>query len=321
MCRREGGSAPWAFGAILAPQLLGVYGAVSRLSATWRRTPEPLRRVVRTVTPASVKDILNRRLEAARLRVVASCECNTTRLRPVSTLNLADVFVDREIRSRWLRESAKLRAFRIPGGIGEVSPGERRALFYIVRALMPSTVLEIGTHVGASTVHIALAMELYSRTTSVQLISVDCADVNDRIVQPWRQHGCRYSPAEMIERMGCGYATEFVVDSSLSYLQSCGLSFDLVFLDGDHRAETVYHEIPLALELLNRDGVILLRDYYSSNRRASPDVAAIGGPYLAVKRLSGEGAALTVRRVGSLPWQTMQQTNLSSLALLLGDRD
>ena len=273
------------------------------------------------MTPGSIKDILNRRLEAARLRAVASRDCNTTSLRSVSALNIADAFADREIHSRWLMESAKLRTFRIPGGIGEVSPGERRALFYIVRALRPSTALEIGTHVGASTIHIALAMELYSRTTGLQLISVDCVDVNDRIVQPWRRHGCRYSPAAMIERIGCGCATEFVVDSSLSYLRSCGMSFDLVFLDGDHRAETVYQEIPLALELLNRDGVILLHDYYSNNRRVSPDVVAIGGPYLAAKRLSREGAALTVRPVGALPWQTMPKTNLSSLAVLLSDRN
>ena len=53
----------------------------------------------------------------------------------------------------------------------------------------------------------------------------------------------------------------------------------------------------------------------------SPDVVAIGGPYLAAKRLSREGADLTVRPVGSLPWQTMPKTNLSSLAVLLSDRN
>ena len=321
MCGWRCGAAARVVRAILANQTLDMYIQVSRLEATWRRTPQPVRRVLRTVTPRSVKDFLDRRLDGAKLRVVPSRRCNTASLRSVSTLNLADVFSDREIGSRWLRESVKLGAFGIPGGIGEVSPGERRALFYIVRALRPSSVLEIGTHVGASTVHIAVAMELYRRAAGLRLISVDCADVNDRVVEPWRQFGCRYSPAEMIERIGCGYGTVFVVDSSLSYLRSCGKSFDLVFLDGDHRAETVYQEIPLALELLNRDGVILLHDYYSRVRRVSPDVAAIGGPYLAVKRLRGEGAAFTVRRVGSLPWQTMLQTNLSSLAFLLGERN
>src|SRR6266511_3475177 len=41
------------------------------------------------------------------------------------------------------------------GTTGGVNPGDRRAVWYLIRGLNARSVLEIGTHVGASTVHIA----------------------------------------------------------------------------------------------------------------------------------------------------------------------
>ena len=46
---------------------------------------------------------------------------------------------------------------------GGVNPGDRRAVYYLIRSLRPANVLEIGTHVGASTLHIAAGLEAKRR--------------------------------------------------------------------------------------------------------------------------------------------------------------
>ena len=59
-----------------------------------------------------------------------------------------------------------------------VCPGERRALWYLVRRFEPQSVLEIGTHIGGSTLHIAMALKA-CRHIGAGLVTVDCDDVND----------------------------------------------------------------------------------------------------------------------------------------------
>ena len=297
------------------------YSVVNRIHTIWEKTPQQVRRTVRAVVPNTVKDFLRWRDDRVRLRTVPTVLCHTESLRSVGASGLRDLFGDREIDSLWRIERVNLDRFCIPGGIGEVSPGERRALFYIISALRPVSVLEIGTHVGASTVHIALAMKQYGSDRSVRLVSVDRVDVNDVVTQPWRQYGCRYSPVEMIDGIGFSQATKFVIANSLDYLRTCTVSYDLVFLDGDHRSDTVYQEIPLALQRLKKNGVVVMHDYYRRKRRPSPVVRALPGPYLAVRRLSREGAELSVQQLGPLPWHSMPHTRLSSLALLLRDGD
>jgi predicted O-methyltransferase YrrM len=83
------------------------------------------------------------------------------------------------------------------GRTGGVNVGDRRALFYLARAFAPARVLEIGTHVGASTVHLAAA--LLTGTRPARLVTVDVEDVNDGLQAVWRRAGLAKSPKGMIE--------------------------------------------------------------------------------------------------------------------------
>ena len=74
-----------------------------------------------------------------------------------------------------------------------MNPGNRRALFYLVKALKPTSVLEIGTHVGASTAHIAAALAPGST-----LITVDINDANNGPKAYWRAFGLQRSPRQML---------------------------------------------------------------------------------------------------------------------------
>jgi hypothetical protein len=121
----------------------------------------------------------------------------------------------------------------------------------------------------------------------------------------------------MITELGYGGFVDFVTNDSLSYLAGCRSRFDLIFLDGDHSARTVYQEIPASLKLLNRDGVIFLHDYFPDLKPLWSDVAVIPGPFLATDRLRKEGAKLDILPLRRLPWPTKVQSHATSLAVVL----
>jgi predicted O-methyltransferase YrrM len=108
----------------------------------------------------------------------------------------------------------------------------------------------------------------------------------------------------------------FITSRSLDHLASGRGRYDLVFLDGDHAAATVYREIPAALARLNEGGVILLHDYFPHGRALWADGQVVHGPWLAVDRLRAEGAGVEAVPLGDLPWPTKEHSSTTSLAVL-----
>jgi predicted O-methyltransferase YrrM len=194
-----------------------------------------------------------------------------------------------------------------------VNPGDRRAIFALAAYLKPRRVLEIGTHIGSSTVMLASALN----GTDATITTVDIRDVNDPQARPWEQVGMAHSPAELVT----GLATvEFIVTDSVEYLTKNEGPYDLIFLDGDHAAPTVYRELPLALSKLSTTGVVLIHDYFPDARKLWPAGELIVGPALAVRRLQREGLQVRVLPLGELPWPTKLGSNVTSLALALNAR-
>ena len=241
---------------------------------------------------------------------------------PLATLdrNSPDsIFHAKELDEEWKTVEAEIASLAITDKASGVNPGDRRAIYYLIRRLKPRSVLEIGTHIGASTVHIATALRTLRAkepSSSVRLVSIDICDVNDPASAPALKFGSRYTPLEMMNKIRCDDCVEFVTDSSLNYFSKCDRYYDAIFLDGDHAAATVYREIPAALKLLSRGGYILLHDYFPYLRPLWPDGALIPGPYLATQRLTQEGADIQIAPLGKLPWPTKQDSNVTSLALV-----
>jgi len=150
-----------------------------------------------------------------------------------------------------------------------------------------------------------------------KLVSVDIEDVNNPVSKPWLKYGAKHSPAEMMREMGFETRVEFIRSPSFDFMETCRETFDFIFLDGDHGSTTVYREIPLALNLLRPDGLILLHDYFPDLRPLWPDAPVLGGPFLATECLRDDALDLTVLPLQRLPWPTKLQSNVTSLALLL----
>ena len=245
-------------------------------------------------------------------------------LRSVHHVDLTRIFEDSQAETSWRSAEQTLRTCTIPDGTGGVNPGDRRAIFYLVHQLHARSVLEMGTHVGAATIHAAAALravaleagESLTSLEKIRLDTVDVRDVNDIATVPWLNYGTPLSPQEMLARLQLGHVVNFEVMTSMQYLAQCTRRYDLIFLDGNHDEQVVYEEVSAALGLLKRDGVILLHDYFPNGGPLWSNGSIIPGPHAAVQRMQQEGVLARGLPLGRLPWPTKCDSNITSLAIL-----
>jgi predicted O-methyltransferase YrrM len=276
----------------------------------------------RRLLPAGVVRALQIPREKRALNALERRSCAVNALRSADDATVRGWFAA-DLTSEWQEVEAKMASIRFGGGEGAVNPGDRRALYYLVRALRPTSILEVGTHVSASTSMLALALKRSQEASTgpkPRLVTVDIVDVNNPAEGAWQRVGCSHSPAEAMQAIGCEDLVTFVNSASVPYLSACRERFDLIFLDGDHYSTTVYQEFPAALPLLKPDGLILLHDYFPDLKPLWDDGAVIPGPDLAISRLRRENVPIAARPFGALPWPTKLGSNVSSLAVVCRTR-
>ena len=268
--------------------------------------------------PKSILNGLKIRRDRKQLGNENASHCDVSNLAKWSSDQMDDIFRNGNTDEMWKQVSPDLLQFTIPNMTGGINPGDRRALYYLVSYLGVTNVLEIGTHIGASTIHIAAAVAGNAKRKDKQpsLTTVDIADVNDPSRRPWIEHGASHSPSEMIDALGYQDFVEFKTRRSLDFLEDCETDFDLIFLDGDHSALNTFREIPLALKKLKSNGVILLHDYFPELKPLWSDGSLIPGPRLAVQQLVSQGQEVDAVPVGKLPWTTKLGSHWTTLALL-----
>lgn len=230
-----------------------------------------------------------------------------------------DEWLHADLAGEWTQLGQMLDSIRFGSRSGAVNPGDQRALYYLARALGARSILEVGTHVAASTGLFALALKRNGTQPNgapPKLVTVDILDVNDPQHGAWKRIGCDQSPTQFMRSIHCEDLVTFVTRPAVDFLRNCKERFDLIFLDGDHSATGVYQEIPAALGLLNPGGLILLHDFFPGLQPLWADGAVVPGPQLAVERLRDEKLPVVVKPLGALPWPTKQGTNVSSLAVL-----
>ena len=250
-----------------------------------------------------------------RLIALPRQSLDSSNLRPVQALPLADIFGNKEIGVAWEKDHGAIKnLYGDEDKEGGVNPGDRRALYYMIMALKPRNVLEVGTHIGASTLHIARALKRLNLNGSIT--SVDIVDVNDPERGAWKRLGLAKSPRDFAKQLECLEQVDFRTGACLDFMHTTRLRYDFVFLDGDHKARAVYQEVSAALHLLEIGGVVFLHDYYPGAMPLYPDNATISGPFHALERIRRENPAIGVLPLGDLPWPTKQGKNATTLALV-----
>ncbi|MDQ6867824.1 MAG: class I SAM-dependent methyltransferase [Pseudomonadota bacterium] len=275
-----------------------------------------MKQAIRTILP---RPILNRYvdfMDRLRLEQVPQKSFDAGNLRSVASLDLSRFFFDPEIVAAWEEDHAKIASLFYPDKelFFGVNPGDRRAIYFLIMALKPRNVLEIGTHIGASTISIAAALRRLNEGR--KLTTVDIVDVNHPEHGPWRTCMSK-SPANCARELGLLDQIHFHTGPSQEFMRGTAQRFDFVFLDGDHGGRTVYEELSAALPLLHKGGVILLHDYYLAAKPLFPNGVIISGPFHAMVRIYKENAVIEVLPLGVLPWPTKLGTNVTSLALVV----
>jgi predicted O-methyltransferase YrrM len=274
-----------------------------------------MKQVIKAIVP---RPVLNRAMETKdwlRLVTLPQQRFDSGNLRATDTLPLAEIFGNKDIAASWEKDHAVIKnLYGDEDNMGGVNPGDRRALYYLIMALNPQNVLEVGTHIGASTLHIARALKRLNQNG--RMTSVDIVDVNHPERGAWKQLGLLKSPRNFARQLECLDHIDFHTGACLDLMRTTRQRYDFIFLDGDHRARAVYQEVSAALSLLKRGGVILLHDYYPGAKPLYPDNATIGGPFHALERIRKENPVIGVLPLGDLPWPTKQGKNVTSLALI-----
>lgn len=249
-----------------------------------------------------------------RLNQVPICSFNSEPLKPANDLKLTDIFSDKEIEKTWEADYKDIGSvFGEHSTFGGINPGDRRAIYYLITALKPKKVFEIGTHIGASTLYIARALKNISSLASVT--TVDILDVNQDQA-PWRQLNLSMSPRSFAQKLDCLDHISFKVSPALDFMKNVDETFDLIFLDGDHSSTAVYQEMSEALKLLNPGGIILLHDYYPDAKPLFSNGIIIPGPFRATDRINKENNNIEVQPLGNLPWPTKLGSHMTSLAVV-----
>jgi len=281
-----------------------------------------LKQTIKKLIPNFIKKLYKNRVlkkQQKEFNYFKKIPCDTKNLLEFKEISLENIFQNDDILNTWHKWHENLDTLVIPDFTGGINPGDRKAIFFLIRFLKPKSVLEIGTHIGASTVNIAAALKINYQDFNIKATfkTIDIRDVNSISDKPWIEYGTEMSPLEMIKKIECESFAEFITDTSVNYFEKTSKSYDFIFLDGNHSAKTVYEELPLALRKLNNGGVILLHDYFPDGKPLWYNNSIIQGPYLATERLIKEGADIIIVPLGALPWPTKLNSNVTSLALCL----
>jgi predicted O-methyltransferase YrrM len=254
--------------------------------------------------PRALRSSRDRRSDSAKLAAVPRA--------PLDSVNLRRQLPDfAAFGDEWPAVEAAMSSVGLVDPQGGVNRGDRRLIYQLARALAAKTVLEVGTHVGASTLMLALAMQ----KNGGALTTVDIADVNAPDAY-WKTYGCRQNPRDTLAL--AGVSANFNQLDSVAWLERDTATYDLIFLDGLHEGQQLYRELPPALRRLNRNGLILLHDVFPELKPLWPDGNVIPGPWNAIDRYAQERAPIKVHPLGALPWPTKQGTQITSLAVVLG---
>ena len=253
-------------------------------------------------------------IERNRFKNLSSLAIDINPLRVTGKEDLKEIFRNHQsYTDNWEEDHKITTTFELPEMTGGVNSGDQRALYYLIQHFKPNILLEVGTHIGCSTVHIAMALKSNAQSS---LTTVDIEDVNNQGDKRWLLFGSNYSPLDLVNAVDYQDQTTFIQNGSLQYLANCTEKYDFIFLDGSHYGPIVYQEIPMALKLLNPDGVILLHDYFPGGRPLWKNSAPSAGVFMAVDRLIKENQNLQILPFGELPWVTKLNSNVTSLALL-----
>ena len=278
-----------------------------------------LKRLVRSILPARVHGALRRMVYTRRLNQLPVMAVDVAPLPRAAEISFSDMLWGNGMADAWEQAKSSIDdVFEYAPQTHATDPESGRAIYHLIRRLQPSSILEIGTNCGASTVYAAMAMREYRNVGHPpRLVTVDLFDVNNPAAAEAKRYGISVPPRKILARLDCADMVEFSIARSTDYLNGCEAEFDFIYLDHAPSADIVYRDIALAIGALRPGGQLLLHSYFPGTKPLGTAERVNSDSHLAVRRLRQQGARLVALPLGTLPWPTKSGgPNPTSLALL-----
>lgn len=126
-----------------------------------------------------------------------------------------------------------------------ITKKRQRLLFRLVRYFQPNRILELGTSLGLSTIAMALGNE------DGKVISIEgCPETAKKASEFFN-----FFDLKNIELQQCAFK---------SYLDNSNVSYDLVFIDGDHNFENTLYYFNKLLSRVTNNSILIFDDIYWS---------------------------------------------------------
>ncbi len=245
-----------------------------------------------------------------------SKKINIKKTKFISAEIIDGIFNNDEIRNNYNISKKKIDTLNLPELTGGINKGDQRALFYLTSYFKPFKILELGTHIGCSTINIASAMQV---DTSNKMITVDFTDVNSDKEKIWLKYNSPSSPKENLYKLGLSNKVEFITSDTINFLTKCNLKFDFIFIDAGHDFLNVFKDLSLSINLLDNGGFLIIHDFYDYNHFKYNEIK-MNGPYLAVKKLFKKNTDLKIYKINKLPWETKNNSKITSLAIIYKEK-
>lgn len=162
-------------------------------------------------------------------------------------------------------------------GTGSIGNHNQKYLTELIKKNGFKKCLELGTHLGISGEAILKGMN------NGIFCTVDIVDVNRKDTEKYKKYKPEIFPIDRFKAYNSSVL--FYNKGSDDFFNLNKNLFDFIFIDGSHKKENVMKDIINSLSRLEKDGLILLHDYYPNGQPLFENKPAITGPYLAVKEL------------------------------------
>ena len=133
-----------------------------------------MRALLKSILPQSAINARRKLRDSRGLMEVETRDVNTDVF--PTEINIDQYFADPKIDKSW--KDAHSIISHVTGKENRfdgVNPGDRQAIYKLIAGLQPKSILEIGTHIGFSTLHMAMAAKTYG--DDFKLIDWDHLDI------------------------------------------------------------------------------------------------------------------------------------------------
>lgn len=251
---------------------------------------------IKELIPRPIFNLYSYMRETGRLSSVRRTPLFSERLRRLDGEELRRCFARSDFEREWEELADSLKRcglWNLPRTTGS---GDLRPLYFLARHFEWRTIIEIGTHVGSSTITLAYALSKLAtggEAPPPRIVTIDVLEVNGTERAPWRELGLPKPPEAMLGDLALETYVTFIHGRGDEYLRSSNDGYDFAFLDGDHLAASVYREMTLVSAQLNDAALIGLHDFASERMFSSYDNGwTIPGPYLAARRALNENGSI-----------------------------